>query len=113
MRLCKNQFALPVLWVSVALAVATAFADSPRKKCISFGWEYGRLTPEQLLANAEKFKGTVVDGVGIYLRATNRAGKAIGTYGFTRSQQDRPDGASERVVPEMLQRADEARSMDG
>ena len=82
MRLYKNQFALPVLLASVVLAVATAFADSPRKKCISFGWEYGRLTPEQLLANADKFKGTVVDGVGIYLRATNRVGKAIGTYGF-------------------------------
>lgn len=82
MRLYTPKFALPVLCVVVALVVATAFADSPRKKCISFGWEYGRLTPEQILANADKFKGTVVDGVGIYLRATNRAGKAIGTYGF-------------------------------
>ena len=82
MRLCKSQFALPVLLASVVLAASVAFADSPRKKCISFGWEYGRLTPEQLLANADKFKDTVIDGVGIYLRATNHAGKAIGTYGF-------------------------------
>ncbi|MBR3221376.1 MAG: hypothetical protein IKF72_04020 [Kiritimatiellae bacterium] len=82
MRLCKNKFSPPILLASLVLAVTTAFADGPRKKCISFGWEYGRLTPEQILANADKFKDTVVDGVGIYLRATNRVGKAIGTYGF-------------------------------
>ena len=57
--------------------------DGARKKCISFGWEYGYLTPAQLLANAEKFKGTAIDGVGIYLMATNRAGQQIGTRNFT------------------------------
>ena len=71
------------LTAAVVLAVATAFADAPRKKCIAFGWEFGFLTPDQILANAEKFNGTAIDGVGIYLMATNRAGQAIGSRGFT------------------------------
>ena len=54
----------------------------PRKKCIAFGWEHGFITPIQLLANADKFKGTAIDGIGIYLMATNRAGMAIGSRGF-------------------------------
>ena len=53
-----------------------------RKKCIAFGWEHGFITPTQLLANADKFKGTAIDGIGIYLMATNRAGMAIGSRGF-------------------------------
>ncbi len=72
-----------IVILAVAVCSATALhAEVQGKKCISFGWEYGRLTPEQLLANADKFKGTAIDGVGIYLRATNRAGKVIGTSGF-------------------------------
>ena len=82
MRFSKHRLALLLLLVSVSFVATAAFADGPRKKCISFGWEYGQLTPEQILANADKFKGTVIDGVGIYLRATNREGKPIGTYGF-------------------------------
>ena len=54
-----------------------------RKKCIAFGWEYGFVTPEQLLDNAAKFKDTAIDGVGIYLMATNRAGRPIASRGFT------------------------------
>ena len=50
-----------------------------RKKCIAFGWEYHRLTPEQILANAGKFKDTAIDGVEIYLKATNRTGKVFDT----------------------------------
>ena len=71
-----NIFALIALCMAfVAQGVPTEPPiDGVRKKCISFGWEYGCLTPAQLLANAEKFKDTAIDGVGIYLMATNRTG---------------------------------------
>ena len=80
-----NIFALIALCMAfVAQGVPTEPPiDGVRKKCISFGWEYGYLTPAQLLANAEKFKDTAIDGVGIYLMATNRAGQQIGTRNFT------------------------------
>ena len=67
------------LTTAAVLAAVTALADAPRKKCIAFGWEFGFLTPDQILANAGKFSGTAIDGVGIYLMATNRAGQAIGS----------------------------------
>ena len=71
-----------LVYLSVAVYELLAI-PIPRKKCIAFGWEFGSLTPEQILANAGKFKGTAIDGVGIYLMATNRAGQAIGSRGFT------------------------------
>ena len=72
------------LFLAAALAAsAVSRADTPRKKCIAFGWEFRFITPQQMLANAEKFKDTAIDGVGIYLMATNRAGQAICSAGFT------------------------------
>ena len=60
------------------LAVGLAFScQAAKKKYISFGWEYKRLTPQAILDNAEKFKSKGIDGIGIYLCATNSLGKEI------------------------------------
>ena len=60
------------------LAVGLAFScQAAKKKYISFGWEYKRLTPQASLDNAEKFKSKGIDGIGIYLCATNSLGKEI------------------------------------
>lgn len=64
----------PLLLLALA---ALAMEGNAAKKFISFGWEYKRITPEALLANADKFKDTAIDGVGIYLSATNSAGKEL------------------------------------
>ena len=71
-----------VVLAYVFFSTVVAFADGIRKKCISFGWEHEFVTPAQLLANADKFKGSVIDGIGIYLRAANHEGKPIGSLDF-------------------------------
>ena len=63
--------------VSLCLFGALRLDAAPGKKYISFGWEYKRLSPQAILANAEKFKATGIDGIGIYLCATNSAGKEL------------------------------------
>ncbi len=57
--------------------LAAVAGEAPSKKYISFGWEYKRLTPQAILANAEKFAATGIDGIGIYLCATNSEGKEL------------------------------------
>ena len=71
-----NPYAAALAIVAFSLA-ATVFGDSPRKKYIAFGWEFKRISPKVLLANADKFQATGIDGVGIYLCATNSAGKEL------------------------------------
>ena len=62
-------------------AIVTAlpsFADMQTgKKYLSFGWEYRGLSPQDILSNADKFAATGIDGIGIYLRATNSVGKEL------------------------------------
>ena len=62
---------------SLCLFSSAHLNAAPGKKYISFGWEYKRLSPQAILANAEKFKATGIDGIGIYLCATNSAGKEL------------------------------------
>ena len=65
------------LCATIAAFSTFAQGDLPRKKYISFGWEFKRISPKVLLANADKFQTTGIDGVGIYLCATNSAGKEL------------------------------------
>lgn len=58
-----------------AVIAVSAFGDAPRKKFILFGWELQEATPAQILANADKLKGTSFDGVGIRLKAKDANGK--------------------------------------
>ena len=51
--------------------------NAGQKKYISFGWEYRRLTPAMIVANAEKFKDTAIDGIGIYVNTTNSLGQHL------------------------------------
>ena len=61
-----------------ALTALAAFdCQATKKKYISFGWEYKRLSPQAILENADRFKATGIDGIGIYLCATNSAGKEL------------------------------------
>ena len=61
---------------AVCAAVALS-AVAGQKKYIAFGWEFQRLTPKQILANADKFRGTALDGIGLYPCATNSLGKEL------------------------------------
>ena len=74
----RRSTMIPFL-AAVSAAVISAYASdaSAKKKYIAFGWEFRRLTPQAILANAEKFKATGIDGIGIYLCATNSAGKEL------------------------------------
>ena len=45
------------------LLTSVTVVNAGQKKYISFGWEYKRLTPSMILANAEKFKDTAIDGM--------------------------------------------------
>ena len=63
--------------LGVIAAALSASGDMPSKKYIAFGWEFKRIPPKVLLANADKFQATGIDGVGIYLCATNSAGKEL------------------------------------
>jgi len=61
----------------VACACLAGVSSASDKKYVSFGWEFRNVTPEQLIANAPKLKAEAVDGVGIYLRATNSLGREL------------------------------------
>ena len=60
-----------------ASVIAAAEGSTAQKKYISFGWEYKRLSPWNILENADKFRKTGIDGIGIYLCATNSLGKEL------------------------------------
>ena len=72
----KNVFAV-VLGALVAVNCLASVQTMPKKKYISFGWEYKRLSAQDILDNADKFRNTGIDGIGIYLCATNSAGKEL------------------------------------
>ena len=63
--------------VTVASECIATVPDVVQKKYISFGWEFKHATPEQLLSNADKLRGKAMDGVGIYLSATNSKGQLL------------------------------------
>ena len=65
------------LMLAMSAIAASAGGTSARKKYISFGWEYKCLTPQAILANADKFAATGIDGIGMYLCATNSEGKEL------------------------------------
>lgn len=68
----------------IALAATAASVQAleppgaPRKKFIAFGWEFNVYKdPAFILANADLFESTGIDGVGFYLFGTNSAGVKI------------------------------------
>ena len=60
-----------------AVLLGAVAGEASGKKYISFGWENKCLTPQAILANADKFAATGIDGIGIYLCATNSEGKEL------------------------------------
>ena len=62
---------------AVLVAAQVASSHAGQKKYVSFGWEYRSLTPAMILANAEKFKDTAIDGIGVYVNATNSLGRTL------------------------------------
>jgi gamma-glutamyl-gamma-aminobutyrate hydrolase PuuD len=60
----KNVFAV-VLGALVAVNCLASVQTMPKKKYISFGWEYKRLSAQDILDNADKFRNTGIDGIGI------------------------------------------------
>ncbi len=58
-------------------SLAISAAGAVQKKYLDFGWQYRYIPPAALLANADKFKDTAIDGVSIYLTATNSDGQAF------------------------------------
>ena len=75
----RNVFSVAFLAIA-AVGAVNAFGSvqtMPKKKYISFGWEYKRLSAQDILDNADKFRQTGIDGIGIYLCATNSAGKEL------------------------------------
>jgi hypothetical protein len=62
-------------FITGLFACAACFAaGAGGKKYIAFGWEFRNLSPAQILANADRFKGLPIDGVGIVLSAKNPKG---------------------------------------
>ena len=67
------------------LALASAFADGlpsvawepERKKVVSFGWEWGPITPAEYVKYADRIDRTGLDGVGVYVKARRPDGKRI------------------------------------
>lgn len=55
--------------LGLSLVPVLALAGEVPKKIIHFGWEYQGASPAQILANADKFTGSEIAGVGIYLKA--------------------------------------------
>lgn len=49
--------------------ILTTSSFAKEKKYIAFGWEFRNITPAHILANADKFAGLPIDGVGIVLSA--------------------------------------------
>ena len=67
------------------LAASSAFADSlpsvawepERKKVVSFGWEWGPITPAEYVKYADRIDRTGLDGVGVYVKAKDASGKTV------------------------------------
>ena len=59
------------------LLTSVTIVNAGQKKYISFGWEYRRLTPSMVLSNADKFKDTAIDGIGLYVNVTNSVGQRL------------------------------------
>ena len=68
------------------LALSPAFADGvpsvawepERKKIVSFGWEWGPITPAEYVKYADRIDRTGLDGVGVYVKAKDASGKTCG-----------------------------------
>ena len=54
----------PVLAIAVGSALAAETPDAALRKYVAFGWEFGQLTPKELLSRADWFDTTPLDGVG-------------------------------------------------
>ena len=66
----------------VALACVTVLcAEGARKKAIGCGWGFNNVTVDDFLANAENFDATGLDGVLVWLRGKDAAGKPVGMGG--------------------------------
>ncbi len=66
------------LVLASACIAFTMSGSGGTKKYVAFGWEYRDATAKALVANADKLKGTALDGVGIYLSgATNSVGEEL------------------------------------
>ena len=75
-RIKSSRAAIGVVLLACS-ALCVSIARAGASKYISFGWEYKCLTPQAILANADKFAATGIDGIGIYLCATNSEGKEL------------------------------------
>lgn len=64
---------------AVAFAVAPLLA-APGKKYIGCGYEFRCVTPANVLSNAAAFAETPLDGIGMWVYATNAQGKAVSTW---------------------------------
>ncbi len=63
----------------VALACVTVLcAEGAKKKAIGCGWGFNNVTVDDFLANAENFDATGLDGVLVWLRGKDAAGKPVG-----------------------------------
>ena len=56
------------------LAISSLNMHAAEKKIISFGWEFQKATPAQILTNSEKIKALGINGVGISLRKSDDKG---------------------------------------
>ena len=81
MRRSINHYALRTMHRALftATALAAAAASAGPKKYIAFAWEFKSVTPANVLANADKFAETPLDGIGILLGGTNAAGERFGS----------------------------------
>lgn len=65
-----------ILVCSIALfAACVALAAAPEKKMVLYGWDTGEASLETVLANADKFADTGLDGISLIIKG-NRAGQA-------------------------------------
>ena len=60
---------------TAAFAACVAFAAVPEKKMVLYGWDTGEASLETVLANADKFADTGLDGISLIIKG-NRAGQA-------------------------------------
>ena len=69
----KNRVCLVA--VVAAVAAGAAYASMPEKKMVLYGWDTGEASLETVLANADKFADTGLDGISLTIKG-NRAGQA-------------------------------------
>ena len=65
--------------IAFAVAAFAATANAGPKKFIAFAGEFKSVKPANVLANADKFAATPLDGFGIMLSGTNAAGEKFGS----------------------------------